>query len=135
MMLHLIFRPSPTTLYLRVHGLFLLQMVPFGFHWVPQGPILRTVTGQLFGYGVVSFLWLAPEACGANRHRRSSQAGLGRFFLSLTLCVMIVPNLALWGGAPGAVALSWLAFVGLVVLGCLVLINLGCGLRMILRRE
>jgi uncharacterized membrane protein len=57
--LHWRFRPILSARFLEVHGVFLLLMAPFGFHWVAQGPVLRTVTGMLFGFGVVTFLWLA----------------------------------------------------------------------------
>ncbi len=50
--------PRLTGRFLEMHGAFLLLMVPFGFHWVAQGPVLRTLTGVLFGFGVVTFLWL-----------------------------------------------------------------------------
>jgi len=49
-------RMPPTSRWLQIYGLFLLQMVPFGFHWVPQNDWLRTATGILFGLGLVGFL-------------------------------------------------------------------------------
>ncbi len=55
---HLWLRPRLTGRFLELHGAFLLCMLPFGFHWLPQGPLLRTITGVLFGFGVVTFLWL-----------------------------------------------------------------------------
>jgi uncharacterized membrane protein len=57
-LLHLLLRPRLSGRFLEIHGAFLLAMVPFGFHWVGQGPVLRTLTGVLFGSGVVTFLWL-----------------------------------------------------------------------------
>jgi len=57
-LLHLWLRPRLTSRFLEMHGAFLLLMIPFGFHWLPQGPALRTLTGVLFGFGVVAFLWL-----------------------------------------------------------------------------
>ena len=51
-------RPKLSGRFLEVHGAFLLAMAPFGFHWLAQGPMLRTVTGVLFGFAVVTFLWL-----------------------------------------------------------------------------
>ncbi len=55
--LHLWLRPRLTANFLYVHGGFLLLMVPFGYHWVPQGPVLRTISGFLFGAGLMTFLW------------------------------------------------------------------------------
>ena len=64
-LLHLWLKPKFSNRFLLVHGAFLLLMAPFGFHWLPQGPVLRTMTGVLFGFGVVTFLWLQPAARGA----------------------------------------------------------------------
>ena len=58
MLLHLWLRPKLTGRFLEIHGAFLLAMVPLGFHWVAQGPVLRTISGVLFGFAVVTFLWL-----------------------------------------------------------------------------
>ncbi len=57
-LLHLGLRPRLSGWFLQIHGAFLLTMVPFGFHWVAQGPVLRSLTGVLFGFGIVTFLWL-----------------------------------------------------------------------------
>jgi uncharacterized membrane protein len=57
-LLHCWLRPRPTTRFLQIHGAFLLYMAPCGFHWLPQGPVLRTLSGVLFGFAVVAFLWL-----------------------------------------------------------------------------
>jgi uncharacterized membrane protein len=56
--LHLCLRPKHRGRFLEMHGAFLLLMVPFGCHWVPQGPALRTAVGVLFGAGLVTFLSL-----------------------------------------------------------------------------
>jgi len=57
-----VFRPAPSLRLLGIHFLLLLQMVPFGYHLVPQGAILRTITGQLFAIGLVYCLSLNPLA-------------------------------------------------------------------------
>jgi uncharacterized membrane protein len=71
-------RPRLTARFLEVQGAFLLLMAPFGFHWVPQGPVLRTITGMLFGFGVVTYLWLSvsrvfhrKDAAEAGGNRRT----------------------------------------------------------------
>ena len=148
--LHLICGAQSSTRSKWLHGMFLLQMVPFGFHWLPQGPLLRTATGVLFGFGVVAYLWLIPDArwplaAGIGSwlpHRRlafadwllfgaswrrllqelncSSGYGLG-----LTVSLLLVPVLALWGGRFGSIALSLCAVLGAVVLAGLALMNIG----------
>jgi len=69
-LLQLLLQPRLTDRFLQLHGLFLLQMVPFGFHWLPQGPLVRTLTGLLFGFGVVAFLFCLPRArrCASQGH-------------------------------------------------------------------
>jgi len=75
-LLHLWLRPKLSGRFLEIHGAFLVVMVPFGFHWVAQGPVLRTLTGVLFGFGVVTFLWLPlsqrADSRGRSRRRQSA---------------------------------------------------------------
>jgi uncharacterized membrane protein len=71
-LLHLALKPLPTARFLQIHGLFLLLMVPFGFHWLPQGELLRAGTGVLFGFGVVTFLSLKLSARTTTARLRSS---------------------------------------------------------------
>jgi uncharacterized membrane protein len=91
-LLHIWLRPKLSGRFLEDHGAFLLAMAPFGFHWLKDGPTLRTATGLLFGFAVVTFLWL-PLAGGlrensafgpplrktrtATSHRRYSTAPTG----------------------------------------------------------
>jgi len=70
-LLHLWLRPRLTGRFLELHGAFLLLMVPCGFHWVTQGPVLRMLTGVLFGFGVVTFLWLPLSQRFGERAGRS----------------------------------------------------------------
>jgi uncharacterized membrane protein len=61
-LLHLARRPQPTSFWHWLNGAFLLFMIPAGFHWFSQGPELRAISGILFGFGLVAFLWLLlPE--------------------------------------------------------------------------
>lgn len=41
-----------------IHGVFMLQMIVFGFHFVPHSATIRTLSGQLFIIGVFYFLWV-----------------------------------------------------------------------------
>jgi uncharacterized membrane protein len=146
--LHAVLKPKPTARLLKVHGLFLLLMVPFGFHWLPHGELLRTWTGVLFGFGVVTFLWLAPSArfVTADVRRRNevnrsavrlvtpAASTWGRFarfaectgyWLGLVLTLMAVPALAILGGRGSAHALAGLAALGALALVVLGLVNVG----------
>lgn len=121
--LHLALRPRPTPRFLQVHGLFLLLMLPFGFHWVTgQGPMTRTITGMLFGFGIATFLWLRPSAAlgmdlrgGAGR-----RAGYG---LGVALTLAALPLLLVNGGPATARALAAAAGLGLACLALLAAAN------------
>ncbi len=144
-------RPRLSGRFLELHGLLLLQMAPFGFHWVPQGPELRTITGVLFGFGLVAFLWLlpaarlhrgeTPEVIAAVRDgdaavaaRLSRPAGMNaadarpvqwqwRYGAGLVMSLLLVPAVAMGGGWVGAVALAALAFAGAMAVALLALCN------------
>jgi len=50
-LLHRWLRPRLSGRFLEMHGAFLVLMVPFGFHWLSQGPALRAAMGVLFVSG------------------------------------------------------------------------------------
>jgi len=60
--LHWRLRPELSSRFLETHGIFLLLMAPCGLHWLPQNPLLRTISGVLFGFGMASFLWVPLRA-------------------------------------------------------------------------
>jgi uncharacterized membrane protein len=119
-LLQLWLKPRPTTRSLWFHGACLLQMVPFGYHWLPQGPVLRTITGVFFAFGLVQFLWLLPAARGW----LPQQPVRTNYLAALLVSVALVPA---WGRSPSplaAVLLATLATIGLVALAVLVVVNL-----------
>lgn len=69
---HLLLRPRRSNRWLGMHGFFLLFMVPFGFHWLPQESLLRTLTGLLYGCAVTTFLWIGTSG---RARRRAELAG------------------------------------------------------------
>jgi uncharacterized membrane protein len=117
----------PGARFLQVHGLFLLLMIPFGFHWLPQGALLRTLLGLLYGFGVVSFLWLWPGVrLGAVRG--ASHPKLALYAAGVVVGLVAVPALSVWGSRAAARTLVGLALLGLAGVAALVLANLGIGL-------
>jgi uncharacterized membrane protein len=135
--LHRRFKPKLTGRFLEVHGLFLFVMLPFGFHWLPQGPVLRTLSGILFGFGVVTFLWLPiatriekrrqnrapPDAerpktneCETAPGRLTGAGRHGAYVCGLLGCMLGLPPLAACGGEWAAFVLSVLAVCGLTAL-------------------
>ena len=127
---HLLLRPAPTNRWLWLNGGFLLFMVPFGFHWLPQGPVLRAITGVLFGFGLVAFLRLTirsgtgvppiqlrgdrPDPCPTTRRG---------YWLTLPALLALVPWLGAQGNALAANTLTLLAALGALALFSLVLAN------------
>ncbi|HWH69199.1 MAG TPA: DUF2085 domain-containing protein, partial [Candidatus Sulfotelmatobacter sp.] len=150
-LLHLWLRPKCTGRFLEVHGAFLLLMTPFGFHWLPQGPTVRALTGVLFGFGLVAFLALSIVARGQSSQEspppgplpigwRAGATPVGRllvnpipwpwgYALGLALALVLVPWSAAQGGPWAAFTLSGLALGGALALGVLVLANTLLALR------
>jgi uncharacterized membrane protein len=127
LVLQLALRMQPSARFLQVHGAFLLLMIPFGFHWLPQGALVRTLLGLVYGFGVVSFLWLFPgtRLPGTRPGRRADTA---RYAGGVTVALVAVPALAVWGGAAAARALVILAVLGLAGLATLAAANVSMGL-------
>jgi uncharacterized membrane protein len=135
----LLLRPAATAGFRWLHLALLLQMAPFGFHWVPQGPLLRTLSGTLFAFGLVGCLLLLPWRwwhTKASAHSAppvppvsSPRPAVPRrwaagYVLGLMATAAALPALACWGGRPAATGLSLLAAAGALVLTGLVLMNL-----------
>ncbi len=117
--LHLWLKPRLSARFLQLHGGFLLLMVPFGFHWLPQGALVRTVTGVLFGCGLVTFLSLPlRRTCGARID--ISKRKLGIYSVGLAATCVLLPLASSYGGSAAACALALMLAAGLVTLGLLV---------------
>lgn len=122
LLLYLLFRPRPTNRVLWAHGLLLLLMVPFGYHWVPQNDVLRTLTGQLFAFGLVYFLALNPAVSlnlwqGRTEHVHAYAIGAAAATVGLQVAVRA-------GDARAGVALAWIGFAGLAAYAILAAANL-----------
>ena len=140
-LLHWWLKPRLTARFLEAHGVFLLVMAPFGFHWVQQGPILRTITGVLFGFAVVTFL-RAPlersaELSSAMGKGPSDLPGrptaLRAYAAGLAAAILLLPILAARGGELAAAILSGTAFCGALALGALALADAGVALAAVIR--
>jgi len=108
-----------------LEGLLLLQMVPLGYHWVPQTGTIRTLSSGLFAFGLIGFLARLPSAhwpalvIPAPDRRPRLHAVLAAASLGI---IMVAVR---FGGARTAHVLAWLGFAGALALAALVLINLG----------
>ncbi len=100
------FKPSRKILF--IHGLFMIQMLIFGFHLIPHSATLRTLSGQLFITGVFYFLWLNVQnrwdLFQTNRSPRSYFAGVILMLLLMQLFVR----------APFAFASAFVEILGLL---------------------
>jgi len=144
---HLAWRPAPTTRWLWLNGAFLLLMVPFGFHWIPQNAELRCGSGIFFGFGLVGFLRLTLPGNLFRRRRgdeartdigdHSEPACVGcyqTFAASLLAALVLPPLLAENGNATAAGILVFACVAGALTLGALLLANLVYLLRWLARR-
>ena len=121
--LHLLVRPPLGYRLRQLHALLLLQMIPFGFHLVPQGAVLRTLSGLLFSFGLVGFLWLLPATHLRLRTTNESWR-FPAYALSGGASLIFVLAAARWGGVAAGRVLSTIGLAGLVGLGFLILANL-----------
>ncbi len=122
-LLHLWLRPPLTGRFLAIHAGFILSLALFGFHWMPEEPVLRTISGLLYGFGVFAFLW-SPMS------RRFPGGGwIGprpiwlrstAYAIGLAVTAGLLPLLAACGGRLTAYLLSGLVFFGLIALAAVI---------------
>jgi hypothetical protein len=118
--LYAVLRPRPTAIVLWAHGLLLLLMVPFGYHVIPHGGLVRTLTGQLFALGLVYYLMLVP----ADTLDLKRKAGTAAAYAVGSLASLILLQVAISaGGHVAGAVLAWVGFAGLLFLGVLALAN------------
>jgi uncharacterized membrane protein len=118
-LLHLLLRPRLTNRFLVAHAGLILSMAPFGFHWVAHGPILRTLTGIWFAFGVVALLFALPGSRVPSGPGRAGRT----YWLWLALACLWVPALAALGGPGSAFVLKCLGLGGALVLVGLTIAN------------
>jgi uncharacterized membrane protein len=121
LLLVIVFRPAPGVKLLAVHVLLLLQMAPFGFHLLPHGAVVRTITGELFALGLIyclsaSLLSAFPSERG---HRNLLVYALAAL-IGMPLLLLAIR----FGGGTTATALAFLGLGGLAVYIVLVIANL-----------
>lgn len=120
-LLHWMCKPRLTGRFLEIHGLFLLVMIPFGYHWLPQGAALRAGTGVLFGFGLVTFLHL-PLLTAPSFKLWREPADAARpcreliYFAGVTAMVVLLPLAGGYGGHALFWALNMASAGGLLLL-------------------
>ena len=110
----------PRKLAMYLHGAFVLQVIPFGFHLIPHGLTVRTISGQLFAVGVTYFLFRAIWY-GKLRVDKSKSSSpytgrwLMRYVLGTAQMVVLLQLLLRLPWAWAATLINVLALAGLVI--------------------
>jgi uncharacterized membrane protein len=123
LLLILLFRPRPNAFLYWIHGIFMLAMIPFGFHFVAHGGLTRTLTGGLFGFGLVYYLVLNPFT--AWQAWKADTAWQTRTYLLLIVILLslLLLTVRLGSGFSGLV-LTGLGVLGFAALCLLTAVNL-----------
>lgn len=133
-LLHLAWRPVPSSRWLWLNGAFLLFMIPSGFYWIPQNPELRCASGILFGFGLVSFLWLTLGKNSGQETRKNSREQVAAVTGALLGALVLTPVLAENGNAAAGTILVVCVTAGALILAGLLLANLFFCVRWLARR-
>ncbi len=119
--LHLWLMTRASERWFLIHAIFLILLGCFIFPWMPQSPALRTVSGTLFGFGVVAFLW--PAVSFWCSRFKVCRFATGAYVLGLAICLGIIPVIAESDGVLGAFILLVLLLAGIVALTALACAN------------
>ena len=123
LILVLLFRPRPRATLYWIHGLCMLLMLPFGFHLVQHGGLTRTLTGALFGFGLVYYLALNPLTRWRAWAQDSSRL-TALYFLLLSMALSALLLAVNTGQILAAWILTGFAVMGLLALLLCVLVNI-----------
>ncbi len=122
LVLVLLFRPRPRATTYWIHGAFLLLMIPFGFHFIEHGPLMRTLTGALFGFGLVYYLALNPFT-SRGRWTADGPRALVIYLLLMSVSLALLLVVVSSGGTFAAFAVTGIGVLGLISLCLLTLLN------------
>lgn len=114
-------RYTPDRKTLILHIIFILQMIPFGLHWIPHGATMRMLTGQLFIYGILYFI-IANIVVrkGWAREERTPR----RYYLWLAATQILLQVLVRLPFAFAASLIELMALAGLFILAVLFVLTL-----------
>lgn len=113
------FKPDKKSLIL--HCLFILQMIPFGLHWIPHGATMRMVTGQLFIQGIL-FFFIGHILLRMGRARDGRMPH--RYYLWLAAMLILLQILARLPFAFAGTLIELMALAGILILAVLFVVTL-----------
>lgn len=119
----LIFRPRPNVFLYWIHGIFMLVMIPFGFHLVAHGGLIRTCTGALFGFGLVYYLVLNPFTAW-HAWKADTAWRTGAYALLIATLLRLLLLMVRLGSGLSALLLTGLGALGFASLCLLTAVNL-----------
>lgn len=123
LILILAFRLRPNAFLYWIHGIFMLVMIPYGFHLVSQGSFVRTSTGVLFGLGLAYFLALNPLTAWQWWRPDSRSRTAAYLLLAVGVLPLLFATVRFGGRFPAAI-LAGLGTLGLAGLSLLAVTNL-----------
>lgn len=135
LVLILTIRLRPSAFLYWIHGIFLLVMIPYGFHLVSQGAFVRTLTGVLFGFGLVYYLTLNPLTAWRWWKPDSLSRTAAYFLLAMSVVPLLFATVRSGGNFSAAIlaGLGTLGFAGLSVLAAANLVVLPGTIRALRR--
>lgn len=121
--LHALCRVRPSRGLRWCYILGLLQLGLAGMRWIPDWPVLRTLSGAAFGFGVVGLLWWLPQQ-SFGWGSAASWIRLGCLGLGWAGGISGLLWAAQAGGPGVGLVLTWVGGVGALALGVLLTLNL-----------
>ena len=104
-----------------LHGIMVMQVAVFGFHLVSHGPMVRTLSGQMFAVGLMYFLFRAASPGQSSQVHPTGPCLVA--YISATAAALVALQLLVRLDQPWTATLvNVLALIGLGIFGVL-----GCG--------
>ncbi len=101
-----------------LHGIMVMQVAVFGFHLVSHGPMVRTLSGQMFAVGLMYFLFRAARPSQPRQVQPTGRRLVG--YMLATAAALVALQLLVRLDQPWTATLvNVLALIGLGIFGVL----------------
>ena len=101
-----------------LHGIMVMQVVVFGFHLVSHGPMVRTLSGQMFAVGLMYFLFQAARPSQPSEVQPTVRCLVG-YILATAAALVALQLLVRLDQSWTATMVNVLALIGLGIFGVL----------------